>query len=211
MKRVNALLSRSVPSATKNDPSYSPTAETRSFVHKPLDETRSSLRLVTISSELSTDGIIQCYVSHSMLERASYVCLSYRWGEPGDMVRININGAPFFVRRTVYDFLDMMRRMPMTFYWIDVICIDQTNISERSQQVGQMGRIFSGAFLVYLWLGKMPLMTPWMQYLRNEKTQQAYNTLAWAVILEAQQTVNSCVFNNEYWTRAWVSLNRNSH
>lgn len=99
----------------------------------------------------------------------------------------------------------------MTFYWIDVICIDQTNISERSQQVGQMGRIFSGAFLVYLWLGKMPLMTPWMQYLRNEKTQQAYNTLAWAVILEAQQTVNSCVFNNEYWTRAWVSLNRNSH
>jgi hypothetical protein len=202
MKRVNALLSRSVPS--KQEPNQTPT-ETRSFAHKPLDETKSSLRLVTVASELSSDGSIQCYVSHSTLDRASYVCLSYRWGDPGHLTRIHINGAPFHVRRNVYDFLDLVRRMPMTFYWIDAICIDQTNVSERSHQVAHMGRIFSGAFLVYLWLGKMPLMTPWLQYLRNGKTQPgAYSALPWTVIFEAQQTIDTCVFNNEYWSRAWV-------
>ncbi|KAF1916463.1 heterokaryon incompatibility protein-domain-containing protein [Ampelomyces quisqualis] len=202
MKRVNALLNRSVPS--KHEPSQTPT-ETRSFAHKPLDETKPSLRLVTVASELSSDGSIQCYVSHSTLDRASYVCLSYRWGDPGHLTQIHINGAPFHVRRNVYDFLDMVRRMPTTFYWIDAICIDQANVSERSHQVAHMGRIFSGAFLVYLWLGKMPLMTPWLHYLRNGKTQPDHSALPWSVIFEAQQTIDTCVFNNEYWSRAWVA------
>jgi hypothetical protein len=203
MKRVNALLNRSVPN--KQEPSPTPT-ETKTFVHKPLDETKSSLRLITISSELSADGCIQCYVSHSTLDRASYVCLSYRWGPPGDVVRIHINGAPFYIRQNLFDFLDMVRRMPMTFYWIDAVCVDQENSSERSHQVAQMGQIYAGAFLVYLWLGKMPMMTPWMQYLRNERSQHAYRALSWATVLEARETLNTCVFNNDIWHRAWVSM-----
>jgi hypothetical protein len=202
MKRVNALLNRSVPN--KQEPSPTPT-DTKTFVHKPLDETKSSLRLITISSELSADGCIQCYVSHSTLDRASYVCVSYRWGPPGDVVRIHINGAPFYIRQNLFDFMDIVRRLPMTFYWIDAICIDQMNSSERSHQVAQMGQIYSSAFLVYLWLGKMPMMQPWMQYLRSEKSQQAYRALSWPTVVEARETLNACVFNNNYWRRAWVS------
>jgi hypothetical protein len=201
MKRVNALLNRSVPS--KLEPSLT-TAETRSFVHKPLDETKASLRLLTVSSELSADGSIQCYINHSTLDRASYVCLSYRWGNPGDLVRIHINGAPFYIRRSLYEFLDMVRRMPMTFYWIDAICIDQSNPSERSHQVAQMGRIFSGAFLVYIWLGNIPLMTPWLQYLRSERSYQGFDSSTWATIVEAHQLLDTHIYNNEYWSRAWV-------
>jgi hypothetical protein len=204
MKRVNALLSRSAPS--RGEPSPTPT-ESRLFEHKPLDETHSSIRLVTLSSELSADGTIQCYVSHSTLDRASYVCLSYRWGPPGDEVRIHINGAPFYIRKNLFDFLDMVRRMPMTFYWIDALCIDQANISERNHQVAQMGQIFSRAFLVYIWLGKSASMAPWIQHFVETKQKTHFATPGsnpWMCMTEARESVKNCIFNNEYWSRAWV-------
>ncbi|KAF2822659.1 hypothetical protein CC86DRAFT_81114 [Ophiobolus disseminans] len=202
MKRVNAFLNRSVPGKPELSPA--PT-ENRAFEYKPLDETQSSLRLVTISSELSADGCIQCYLSHSTLDRASYVCASYRWGPPGD-VRIHINGAPFYVRKNLFDFLDLIRNMPMTFYWIDAICIDQQNIPERNHQIKQMGQIYSRAFLVYSWLGKMPSMAPFVTHLRaGSQWLHGQTGLPRNTIIQARDTVRSCVFNNEYWNRAWVT------
>jgi hypothetical protein len=200
MKRVNALLNRSVPG--KHDLN-TPSADHRLFEHKPLDETQSSIRLVTLSSELAADGSIQCYISHSTLDRASYVCLSYRWGPSDDVVRIHINGAPFYLRRNVVDFLDLVRKMPMTFYWIDALCIDQANLAERNHQVAQMGQIFSKAFLVYIWLGKSLPMMPWIKHFVDMK-QKHLTDNPWTCIFEARETVKSCVFSNEYWSRAWV-------
>jgi hypothetical protein len=202
MKRVNAFLNRS----TSHRPEPSPiTTESSAFEHKPLDEAQSSLRLLTLSSELSTDGCIQSYVSHSTLERASYVCLSYCWGPP-EYVRIHINGAPFWVRKNLFDFLDLVRNMPMTFYWIDAICIDMENSIERNHQIKQMGQIYSKAFLVYAWLGKLPSMAPFVQHLRNGSQSLNGNSAAPRnTMVQARDTVKNCVFNNEYWKRAWVS------
>ncbi|PVI05405.1 HET-domain-containing protein, partial [Periconia macrospinosa] len=39
------------------------------------------------------------------------------------------------------------------YLWIDQICIDQDNTTERSQQVGIMGKIYSKAQRVLIWLG----------------------------------------------------------
>jgi hypothetical protein len=36
--------------------------------------------------------------------------------------------------------------------WIDALCIDQRNTAERNHQVQQMGRIYSGATTVPIWL-----------------------------------------------------------
>jgi Heterokaryon incompatibility protein (HET) len=38
--------------------------------------------------------------------------------------------------------------------WIDALCIDQANISERTAQVRMMGQIYSGAERVMVWLGE---------------------------------------------------------
>lgn len=175
----------------------------RIFLYKPLDETQSAIRLVTFTSELSSDGCVQCYLSHSTLERASYVCLSYRWGPPGPLKRILINGLPFYIRSNLYDFLDMARKMPMTFYWIDAICIDQSNTLERNHQVAHMGRIFSRAFLVYVWLGKEQAMAPWMQHGDSSKAQD-HLRLRPRTNQERRDIIKNCIFNNEYWCRAWV-------
>jgi len=203
MKRVNAFLNRSGSGKAELSPTLtSPVG--RPFEHKPLDETQSSLRLLTLSPELSADGTIQGYVSHSTLERASYVCLSYCWG-PAEYVRIHINGAPFHVRKNLFDFLDLVRILPMTFYWIDAICLDMENVSERNHQIKQMGQIYSRAFLVYAWLGKMAKMAPFMTHLRSgSKGLQGQSGPPRNTIIQARDMVKSCVFNNEYWSRAWV-------
>lgn len=93
----------------------------------------------------------------------------------------------------------------MTFYWIDAICVDQENISERNHQIAQMGRIYSGAFLVYLWLGKCAVMAPWMQHLKNVKNQRYQWPASLDFIREAHNNLGTCLYNNDYWYRTWVA------
>lgn len=44
------------------------------------------------------------------------------------------------------------RRLPI---WIDAVCINQSDVSERNMQVAMMARIYSSAQLVVVWLGAM--------------------------------------------------------
>jgi hypothetical protein len=39
------------------------------------------------------------------------------------------------------------------YIWIDALCIDQTNLSEREAQVSLMGELFRKATTVIAWLG----------------------------------------------------------
>ena len=52
------------------------------------------------------------------------------------------------------------------FLWVDAICIDQSNITERSQQVPLMRKLYEQAQKVYVWLGE-PEKT-----LQNELAEQ---------------------------------------
>jgi hypothetical protein len=47
-------------------------------------------------------------------------------------------------------------KMPQTpsYYWIDALCMDQSNIPERNEQVERMGDVFRKADGVIVWLGK---------------------------------------------------------
>lgn len=49
------------------------------FSHQALDYRESSIRLIQILPDLSTDGYIQCRILHLTIN-AEYACLSYRWG-----------------------------------------------------------------------------------------------------------------------------------
>ena len=139
------------------------------FEHTPLNRVTSSIRLVQVLPELSPEGLIQCQISHTTVSVAhrhlSYRCLSYRWGEEYPEMPILINGSKFNVRHQLYDFLVLQRsRLPISrprrdLFWIDALCIDQKNPSERNQQVAQMGRIFHSASRVDVWLGKTPLLS----------------------------------------------------
>ena len=216
------------------------------FQYRPLDHSQSSIRLVHLLPKLSIKGLIQCRISHASIN-TSYVCLSYVWnirkqytefsnlGDTDERV-ILINSQPFLVRDNLFDFLWMARHnatrrdwTPERFdlsvlFWVDALCIDQLNVSERNHQVQQMGDIYSGALSVQVWLGKAPPLGPtaccvsgvnpmpgeertahlekvlhcWTAYLSSD------GSLPLQSVYEYSLALGDYIFENCYWKRAWV-------
>lgn len=84
---------------------------------------------------------------------SDHICLSYRWNTAGERKAIKVNGAKFYVYSNVWDFLFMAReKYPGRKFWIDAICINQANVSEKNHQVPQMGRIYTQASQIIVWL-----------------------------------------------------------
>lgn len=92
-----------------------------------------------------------------------YYALSYAWQEPqtlarappGDVV-ISCNKIPIAVPKNLYVALVRLRQKFQEPFavWIDYLCINQSNTSERTQQVALMQKIFSLASEVLIWLGE---------------------------------------------------------
>ena len=138
------------------------------FLYEPLSA--SHIRLVKLET-LDPDDTIPLsetmieirtsFFTTSILETAhvpTYVALSYGWGDPKLTHSIILNGFPFSVTRTLYDFLLHFSKpgkentnVPL---WIDAICINQADLSERASQVKIMGSIYSLASSVKIWLGE---------------------------------------------------------
>jgi hypothetical protein len=105
--------------------------------------------------------ITASFVTTSILETnhvPTYVALSYAWGDPKLTHSIILNGSLFSVTQTLYDFLLHSSKpgkentnLPL---WIDAICINQADLSERASQVKLMGSIYSLASSVKIWLGE---------------------------------------------------------
>jgi hypothetical protein len=94
---------------------------------------------------------------------APYTTLSYSWGRnsDGDSSRnheILIEHRSLPITESLFDALQRIRRktddaIEHDLFWIDAICIDQSNIPERNQQVSIVARIFKSAASGTIWLG----------------------------------------------------------
>ncbi|RSL55634.1 hypothetical protein CEP53_007038 [Fusarium sp. AF-6] len=90
----------------------------------------------------------------------TYEALSYCWRAESDCdwnveyPKIECNGVEMSIGVNLHLALRRIRRPDSTrVVWADAICIDQSNLVERSQQVAAMGDIFRNAFRVLVWLG----------------------------------------------------------
>jgi hypothetical protein len=84
----------------------------------------------------------------------AYEALSYVWGDASGPINITINGVDFSVTRSLYQALKhMMLVDKVRVVWVDVICINQADLDERSQQVRQMRYIYPNANSVSVFLG----------------------------------------------------------
>lgn len=123
---------------------------------------QSHIRLLRFNSDVS--GNLQCTIStHPLLAAPPYSALSYTWGTETPMNRLDILDSAghrthlpitpniasalqsFYVQKSAGD---------LPYLWIDSICIDQSNTTEKSQQVSLMGSIYSTAVRVIIWLGQ---------------------------------------------------------
>ena len=100
----------------------------------------------------------QCeLISVSNDQLPSYECISYCWGTSLEEKVILLSGRNFKVSTNVYDILCQRRALfANRLMWIDSVCINQTDNTEKSHQVRKMQTIYAKAARVTVCLGKAP-------------------------------------------------------
>ncbi|PVH84101.1 hypothetical protein DL98DRAFT_351462, partial [Cadophora sp. DSE1049] len=86
-----------------------------------------------------------------------YEAISYCWESETKDRQIVLNGSLIDVPRNLEAMLQRLRTLPDTHsgikFWIDALCIDQTNILEKGHQVKLMQTVYARAFSLVVWLG----------------------------------------------------------
>ncbi|CAI6332426.1 unnamed protein product [Periconia digitata] len=164
---------------------------------------------------------------HAVLETFSkeaphpkYSALSYTWGSdqsaPYRQWSIQIGAQSLPVLDSLWSFLQALRSkgtlLDDTWWWIDSICIDQTNTTERDEQVPQMKSIYNGASSVIIWLGEKSedsnRALDFMHFLRNMDKEVVDREELRAILLDKKYERDSEAFKRfflrRWWTRIWT-------
>ncbi|RYP67125.1 hypothetical protein DL769_005830 [Monosporascus sp. CRB-8-3] len=112
------------------------------------------------------EATLQCrlHVCSMRDNHGAYEALSYTWKTGWEYYgwvkigpknpKIECNGVEMAVGANLYMALHRLRREDSTrVVWADAICVNQSDVHERSQQVAAMGDIFRNAYSVLVWLG----------------------------------------------------------
>jgi hypothetical protein len=155
------------------------------FPYRPLPTSsfeNSKIRLLHLHPG-DFDDPIYCGIYHATigkkLPNPKYNALSYVWGDATQTKPIQLgyykSSRPEVVRNWSPDYLPEVNcyetfqvtknlenglrylrdRTLQRVLWVDAICINQSDIDERSLQVQEMGHIYRGAARVHIWLGSM--------------------------------------------------------
>jgi hypothetical protein len=141
--------------------------------------TPTSIRLLKIRSDPAPE--IQCSLHVvDLQDPPSYDALSYTWGDPRDPIFQSIAPGQYrrryevmcddriiVVAENLYHALQKLKSMKSRkttltdgstvneYVWIDAICVNQQDTSERGSQVAVMDQIYLKSHRVIAWLGKM--------------------------------------------------------
>ena len=112
---------------------------------------------------------VQCSLEIVSLDDAVYYdALSYAWGDTTTRVPITVNAHKCQVTMSLFEAFSALRDKAAVenYLWADALCINQSDLEERSQQVRMMGDIYRSARLVHVWLGQ-----------EGDNTRHAFNYL----------------------------------
>lgn len=128
---------------------------TGDFVHRPLLDPESDIRLVQVDLSGERDGEIQCTITPYAADKAPpYVAISYTWGDMSYTRSISVNGKKLSIGLNSWMVLWQARLHQLASpLWMDVLSIDQANDVEKGIQVGMMGRIYKTAMYTLVSLG----------------------------------------------------------
>lgn len=79
---------------------------------------------------------------------------SIQWGDEADRETITLDDASFSVGKNLWNALRYLRAQAgATLYWMDALCINQSDTPERNRQLLMMRHIYFRASQVVVWLG----------------------------------------------------------
>ncbi|PQE09516.1 Heterokaryon incompatibility protein [Rutstroemia sp. NJR-2017a BBW] len=165
------------------------------------------IRLLTLLPNKNFDDDLRCEVNHTSLEdKPEFEALSYTWGNPKDVVPLLLHDQTFHVTKNL---ASALRHLRYTYeprvLWVDALCINQSDIPERNQQIPQMREIYDvgGAKRVVVWLGEVKnakIAINFCERLLKEPPEFALlpgYDLEWEACYEL-------LVEMPWWSRAWI-------
>jgi hypothetical protein len=184
------------------------------FTYQPLQKPM-DFRLLELRSGKQNETM-QCSLKHcSLTSNPYYHAVSYTWGSPGDVRDIELNEIIHPIQANLFDFLQQLR---LTYgsvnLWVDALCINQNDLTEKSIQVPLMGMIYSCANSVLVWLGPQADGSEvYFDYCNRETNPEAqaekpFNThrqsLSAGSDTTSMSTAIASLQRRTYWTRTWI-------
>ncbi|KAM3417365.1 hypothetical protein BST61_g5615 [Cercospora zeina] len=132
------------------------------FRYSPLANPHSGTRILKILNPGEQHEPMRCSISHITLDDPpDFTALSYQWGECIGSKTILITATDamgdrdvnFPVTANLELALRELGRRGVSLVWVDMVCINQEDVSERGQQVAIMGKFYATAAKVVGWTG----------------------------------------------------------
>lgn len=161
-------------------------------------------RLVRIQPEL-VQGTISCDLIVSDAESENcidYDALSYEWGDPTPRHTILINGRERKVATNLWGFMNWVRSKEgeQQYWWIDSLCLNQSDQAEMNCQIARMGEIYSQAQSVTIWVGNHSPTEDALSGLHYENV-----TTVSGSELAVRPRFLQDLLADSYWQRVWIS------
>ncbi|KAI1749841.1 heterokaryon incompatibility protein-domain-containing protein [Xylaria castorea] len=137
-----------------------------------------------------------------------FAAISYTWNEKDRLwygeydarpKPIRINGEMALVSDKVANILSLALKHGRYLLWIDTLCINQSDLNEKSEQVSRMGDIYYQATEVLAMIGSPSEATDIVLDSANEFAKDPSQNFTPAVLAKLLKFING-----GYWTRAWI-------
>ena len=169
-------------------------------------------------------------------KKGLYFSLSYVWGDPGKGENIIVNDEMFTITKNLAEFLRGLYRLqerdPKYAFdtlpvWADAICINQSDLEERSSQVQLMQAIYTHSQCTIAWLGPQDSSSgSTIQFLQNFTKSASMSkdgkriwlprdssdifirrtsngTMDFQYMKQWMRSID-LLFEREYWQRTWT-------
>jgi hypothetical protein len=200
------------------------------FNYTPLEA--SHFRLLRLYAPQSQNEVPNCELFALPMADATstnivYKCLSYRWGSEDKSHSIMLNKRLFNVSQSLWEFLNVYQRRSDndTYLWIDQICINQVDVTEKNYQVSRMDMIYKQCEAVVVWLGTCSdsstgralhflhaIQSPRGSAFRAHNLgccfclEESKCLIKWSALDTNRQPdpALQALLSNPYWSRAWI-------
>jgi hypothetical protein len=187
-------------------------------LYKPLNSAAREIRLLELHPAKNPADPIKCTIRNVFLAtKPSYLALSYVWGDAKTEIKssIYVNDIDFPATLNLCAALKRMRfdLKPCTL-WVDAVCINQAEKSEKSAQVRMMRDIYEHADEVTVWLGErdshsdkaMPLIFSAARLYERDKRagSEVHQVMMYALEQEGTVSALAKFLQRDWWSRVWV-------
>ena len=182
------------------------------YQYLPLDVSRNEIRLVVLAPSYSFSAQVSCsLVPRSLDSDVAFEALSYTWGDAECKRLISLNGLEFSVAKNLDIALRHLRYSEdERSIWVDALCINQDDITERNQQVTKMRNIYKRAAKVVVWLGQASSSSDiafsfLVTAASNRCGIEDWMSKAWkSPNVSVRWSAIHDIANRDYWRRVWI-------